>query len=319
MQKNLFITNVESLKIATNLGRGDKITDKIFITNDRPFIEDLLTPAFGQIAGSLEAYYLRNSEAVAYSIEETPSSLDHEAAIAFILERLAEVRVFLQMLWMVKDNSVNIDLGYLEYPYKDNKAFKTNVSRNSFANVFSTAAAEDLVTEFTRDELRMARHLLRDLKMTIDRRPQIAADERYTRFDRAFYFVQAARASSDLGVKIANYCICFETLFSTDSQEISHKLAERIACFLEKTSAPRLDLFHSIKKSYAIRSRVIHGGKGSSRLREQLKEGSISCDNILRRILVRILNDPSLQRYFREPIPDKDAEEYFVSLVLGSE
>jgi len=317
MQKNLFVANVEHLKILSDLGHGEKIADKILITNDRLFIENLLTPLFNKLAGDLEAHYLETAGAVAYSIEESESFADDEAANSFLLKRLAEVRIFLLMLWLVKDNSVNVDLGYLEHPYKSTKPGRTNVTRNSFSQVFSTARGDVLTTEFTREELRRARHLRRDSKWSHELKPQVATEERFTRFDRACYFLQAARASSDLGVKIANYCICFETLFSTDAQELSHKLGERIACFLEEDAPNRIGVFHAIKRAYAIRSRVVHGSKGSSKLSEQLKEVSVSCDNILRRILVRILEESSLLRYFQQATSDREVEEYFISLVLS--
>jgi hypothetical protein len=318
MQKNLFIANVENLRISADLGHGEKLTDKILITNDQAFIENLLSPFFYQIAGTLEAHYLKNTGAVAYSIEETQPFPSDEAALSFLLERLADVKVFMQLLWLVKDNSVNVDLGYLEHPYKSLKAGRTNISRNFFIHTFTTARGNVLITEFTREELRRARHLRRDSKWTVQMRTQVATDERFMRFDRAFYFLQAARGSPDLGVKIANYCTCFETLFSTDAQELSHKLAERIACFLEKDLENRISVFHTIKKAYAIRSRIVHGSRGSSKLGEQLREVSVSCDNLIRRILVRILEEPSLQEYFQKAISDKDIEKYFDYLVLSN-
>ena len=92
MQKNLFIANVEHLKISSDLGHGEKITDKILITNDRLFIENILTPLFYKLAGDLETHYLKTAGAVAYSIEESESFADDEAANSFLLKRLAEVR-----------------------------------------------------------------------------------------------------------------------------------------------------------------------------------------------------------------------------------
>ena len=164
MQKNLFIANVEHLKISSDLGHGEKLTDKVLITNDQLFIENLLTPLFYKLAGDLEAHYLKTAGAVAYSIEENQPFPDNEAANSFLLKRLGEVRVFLQMLWLVKDNSVNVDLGYLEHPYKSTKTIRTNITRNSFSRVFSTAHGEVLTIEFTHEELRRARHLLRDFE-----------------------------------------------------------------------------------------------------------------------------------------------------------
>ncbi|MGD0918152.1 MAG: hypothetical protein ABSB22_17005 [Thermodesulfobacteriota bacterium] len=316
MQRTLFITNVEHLKILSNLGDGEKIGDKLRITNDRLFIQKLITPSFHTLAGDLETHFLNTTGAVAYSIEESQPFPSDEAANSFLVERLMEVRTFLQMLWLVKDNSVNVDLGYLEHPYKSSVATKTNVTRNSIAHIFSNSQGEVLATEFSRDELRKARHLFREFSGGSKVKFQIAIDEGLSRFERAFYFMQAARASSDLGVKIANYCICFETLFSTDVQELSHKLGERIACFLEKDVPNRLSLFQTIKKAYAVRSKIVHGSKGSPKAAASIKESSVSCDGIVRRILLQIIEEPSFQKYFFESPSNKDLEDYFVALVL---
>jgi hypothetical protein len=197
-------------------------------------------------------------------------------------------------------------------------ATKTELTRNSIAHIFSTSRGEFLTTEFSREELRKARHLFREFSGGTKLKFQIAIDEGLSRFERAFYFMQAARASSDLGVKIANYCICFETLFSTDIQELSHKLGERIACFLEKDVAKRLSLFQTIKKAYAVRSKIVHGSKGSSKAAASIKESSVSCDGIVRRILLQIIENPSIQKYFLGAVSDKELEEHFVRLVLGS-
>jgi len=300
----------------SNLGNGERIGDKLHITNDRLFIESLLTPAFYKIAGDLESSYLKTTGAVVYCIEETQTFPNDDAANSFLVKHLIEVRSFLQMLWLVKDNSVNVDLGYLEHPYKSTRATKTNVTRNSIAHVFSTSRGEVLTTEFSREELRRARHLFREFSGGTKLGSQIAIDEGLSRFERAFYFMQAARASSDLGVKIANYCVCFETLFSTDVQELSHKLGERIACFLEKDLTNRISVFQKIKKAYAVRSKVIHGSKGSLKAAPQIKEASVSCDNIVRRIFLQIIEGPSLQKYFWGAASDKDLEDYFIALVL---
>jgi hypothetical protein len=60
MQKILFIANVEHLILSSNLARGEKIGDKILVTNDKLFIDNLLTPVFYKVAGDLEANYLNS-------------------------------------------------------------------------------------------------------------------------------------------------------------------------------------------------------------------------------------------------------------------
>ncbi len=296
MQKVLFITNIQHLNISSNLGRGERVGDKFFITNDRSYIESLLTPNFTTIAGSLETKYLKTATAVTYGIEECEVFSNDGEAISYLNTRLAKVKLFLQFLWLIKDNSVNADLGYLEHPYDTLKAGvrRSNVSRNFFSLFFSTAEGEVTATEFTRDELRKARDIFKRVPGEIVFHPQSATDDRFGRFERAFYFSQAARTSSDLGVKIANYCTCLEALFSTDSKELSHKLSERVACFLESELEGRLKLFHLIKKAYGIRSRVVHGAGGSKSLQREVIATSISCDHILRRIFLTILENQSL-------------------------
>jgi len=51
----------------------------------------------------------------------------------------------------------------------------------------------------------------------------------YTRSGRAMQFVVAARRAPDLAFKVANYCSAFETLFTTESTELAHKLAGGMA------------------------------------------------------------------------------------------
>lgn len=59
--------------------------------------------------------------------------------------------------------------------------------------------------------------------------------------------------------KIVDYVISFESLFSAKGIDIQHKMSNRIALLLGKNNQERVDLFHFIKKSYDIRSRIVHG------------------------------------------------------------
>jgi hypothetical protein len=115
MQKVLFIANLENLKISSPLGRGEKIGENFFITNDHDLVTGLITPIFSKLAGEIEAYHLRISDAVVYFIEEHQPFSDDREAISFLNANLSHVQLFLQYLWLVKDNSVNVEIGYLEY------------------------------------------------------------------------------------------------------------------------------------------------------------------------------------------------------------
>lgn len=311
--KVLFITGIENFSISLNLGRGEKIQN-LFITNDSTVINSLITPQFSHIAGALEAAYLKKAGAVIYSMETCNSFPDETTARNYLTQQLGRVRLFLQMLWLVKDNAANVELGFIEYPYK---ATFSSVSRTFFSSVYTNFIGTSDAVTFSRDELRKARHLFKDNftnEVVLDYQ---VAWGKGSRFDRALYFLQAARLSSDVGVKITNYSTAFESLFSTDAQELSHKLSERIACFLEIDSESRKQLFKELKKSYSIRSKVVHGAAGSKNSERSAKEAVKLCDETLRRCLLKILEYEALQNRFARPTNEGDMESYFLSLVLG--
>lgn len=313
--KVLFIAGIERLQVSSDLERGEKIGESLRITNDESVIRELLTPDFHSVAGSLEASALPKSGAVLYSVDECSPFVDEQAGISFLNERLGEAQVFLQMLWFVKDNSATVEAGYLEHPYK---GYRPRVSRNFIPSLYSTARGEYVAVEFSREELRKARGLFQVWSPSEFLWSPHVTVEIQTRLARGFYFLQGARARPDLGLKIATYCTCLEALFSTDTQELSHKLAERIACFLETGHKERIKVFNDVKTAYGIRSKIIHGAGGSQRMRETIGNASVSLDEILRRVLLRIVATPSISAVFAQNRTGKDIEDYFLSLVLGA-
>jgi hypothetical protein len=206
---------------------------------------------------------------------------------------------------------VNVDFGFLEYPAR---IMETCIVRHSISNSFITSAGEKIDAVFSRDEFRNARSFYQSYVGVINRDAQILSQQKITRLERALYFSQHARDSTDLGIKITNYCTTFESLFSSDSHELSHKLAERIACFLGSDFEERIKIYQEIKRAYNIRSKVIHGAFGS--VTSDLDTVSISCDNILRKAIKKILNEPEQFKYFREERTNEEMEKYFLSLVL---
>jgi len=131
---------------------------------------------------------------------------------------------------------------------------------------------------------------------------------------RISYFVNSARDCSDLSVKVAHYSTCLEILFSTDSSEISHELAERVALFLGQTFEERKRIFNRVKGLYSVRSKVVHGDVFSKASLGRLREISLDADDLLRQLLRLILDSDELCALFEG---SKEArEEYFIDLVL---
>jgi hypothetical protein len=140
----------------------------------------------------------------------------------------------------------------------------------------------------------------------------VVSSERLGRIERMMSFLTLARAATDLGVKIVNYCICLEVLFSTSSFRVAYQVAERVARFIETDADQRIKTFDAVKKAYGIRSIVVHG--------DTLKEGAVPAlpdtaeklDFILRRVFGRILSEDALIEQFE--LPKGSLEDYFRKL-----
>jgi hypothetical protein len=308
----LFIAGIELLRIDAELCRGERVGDLFFLTNDRAHVRGLLSERFTATVGALEAESLTSGLAVAYSVEDREFA-DDAAAIDWLKIRLAYVAHFLHYLWFVRDNAAYLELGFVE----EQRRGRRNVHRTFFGGVYTEATGARNVATFSRDDLRVARDMFRRyIPANVVVSPQSLV-EQVGRWARAHYFVQAAPSTSDLGIKIANYCTAFEALASTDIQELSHKLAERIACLLEPAGEARMQLFRDVKAAYSLRSKVVHGGRGEANLRERVERAAIACDQIARRLLRNILDDEALHERFILGRAEKTMEDYFLALVLS--
>jgi hypothetical protein len=135
---------------------------------------------------------------------------------------------------------------------------------------------------------------------------------------RAIYFLYDARSAKDLGLKIAMYCSLFESLFSTDSTEITHKIAHRIAIFLEAPAAKRCELYAKVKQAYAVRSKVLHGDAlAKDGTHGKVIASAVEADDVARRILCKILSSAELLKQFHSK---KEAlEAYFLRSSFGDQ
>jgi len=89
-------------------------------------------------------------------------------------------------------------------------------------------------------------------------------------------------------------CLVLETLLSTDSQELAHKLAVRLAKIImgEADPAERRELFRRAKKVYGARSRVVHGETTIAEEPEAVRQDAFV---LTRRLLQGILGSANLQ------------------------
>lgn len=315
----LFLVALEQMKLEGNFGKGLRLVGDAFLTNDPAIIAPLISPFFERSAGLLETDALRRAPAVVYAQGEEVTDSSAEAGKRLLGRRLKAVQNFLTILWLVKDNSINFDLGFLHRTSLP--TVRESVSSNSRSVLFTNAAGQFSETRWSPDEVRQARDFQLDLFGDALPPPEPGYAGRvipgdFNRMERALYFLQAARDASDLGNKVAAYVTCFEALFCTDSAEIAHKLGERVACFCGDSPDRRFAIFREMKDAYTIRSKTIHGDSLPPRLSERAQQLTLSLDSLLRQTLRTALTTPEIGDRFRGPAGV--LEEHLVRLTLGA-
>jgi hypothetical protein len=290
-----------------------------FLANDREHIKSLISADFPGLAGSIATRTILDAPAVLYSGEDLdlPDPME-QSAENYVTSYLNLGHWFLMALWFVKDNAVMCNEGYLEYPYKS-QAHRVYGCSHSLGRYYWDSPAERIKAEFSADELRIARTLAGQLavQLGLSQNAGIAAPTLpavASRLDRVWWVLEAARMTADVAVKIAHYVTCFESLFSTDQSELSHKLAERVAWFLGEDPEQRLSLYRNIKDAYAVRSRAVHGDKLSDKQFAELRGVSATCDRILRFCLLKIARTEASRDLFNGK--KSELEDFLLDLTV---
>lgn len=293
-------------------GRGDQIYLDVWLTNDLAAFKDFLGPQLAKAAGNLEYCQFRPGCVAAYSKLEKVDIKSSEEALALLSCYLYLIQSFLGVLWVVKDHSVNFEVGFLQVvPESGDPYFNSNLINTS--QILAGGGKRQI--HFTREEVRVARHLfLTNFYLASPPHEfkksspffqakdgfEIASWKGSLRFERFFFFIVAARSQSDLGLKLAIYCTALEALFSTDANELTHKIAERVACFMGASVEERLALYQKVKTAYSIRSKVLHGDIISEKAKQELTKVSVDLDSILRQIARQIMEVRNLAVVFDE-------------------
>jgi hypothetical protein len=319
MTQSIFIAALQGLTITEDLGDGLDIIPhnrnenfpKIKLTNNLSFIQKYSHADFTEEIGLIEH---RNLFDLAPAVVFSEGHFDNEKItdIAFLNRHLDLLRIFFHCLWAVKDNAVDYELGFLFYASPLGHGTASNQFTGANYNCTGTFAN----TEFSVQEINQATELLKKTFILEERRnPVIIKAPEVGKIAISNYFVQNARISSDLGIKIANYCSALETLFTNDITELSHKLAERVSLFLESEIEKRKDIFKVVKKAYDFRSKVVHGAMLDKKQLENFQTLTTKLDDICRRVVTYCYTTEDSDHVFMLSV-DKQ-EEYFLNLIMS--
>jgi len=324
----IIIAGIQNLTIREATGRGIQISDCIYVTNDcSSQLGRILSQPFRLAIGGMESHSLITGQAAAYW-KDLPNEEDPAKALHFLNAWLQALRAFFMALWVVRDNAVNCELGFLEHHVPGKGMTRTS---NFIAALFSTARGSSDRIAFSAVEVRCAREYFlcfflplmfgldlndgRVPKLLINNSPPIISAKGLHRLTRFVYFLSAARCANDLGVKVSLYMTCLEIMFATEAAELTHRLSERVAFFLRNDSGERLELYKRLKEAYNIRSKVIHGSVMSEKTQMQLPEVATDIDELLRQLILKILADEADRRIF--DMDNSKLDDYFARLTMG--
>lgn len=294
-----FISTLRFLSISEPMDYWVTLMPGIDVTNNKELIKEIIDEEFKNIAGLIEFEHFIETDALIYcEIEEKHfrKGIDSDRAL-FIW--LLWLDALLRDLWLIKDNAVICESAFC----KMNTDKDTAWTRNYLSSTVSKSSGHLFQNiELTLEELKAWDNKSEQVQNYLFANDSTYNDSftntKFSRIGRSLRFIQAARTDTHPAVKLAHYCSAFESLFSTDSAELSHKLSERVAIFLKDYDYDPLVVFDDMKLFYGIRSKVSHGDSLKSNKEKQLSELSEKCDSYLREIINIVLANQELINIF---------------------
>jgi Apea-like HEPN len=75
--------------------------------------------------------------------------------------------------------------------------------------------------------------------------------------------------------RIVDYWIALESMFSKESTEVTYRVSMRAARFIGGTADERGELRERLKRSYGVRSKIVHGGRVDARRLHEVEQHTI--------------------------------------------
>jgi len=320
--KYYFVVKLHNIKLDAVLRRGKVLSQntrisnstknfKRFFENDT-FIYNFGTLEFNDLIDSVYIYEIGDFLELKGLFK---SETDNIQLINFLLRK---VQVFLTCLWLVKDNSVTFEVGFMQV--YDKNPYKGTVTSNSLSNMPFTSGGEKVCTTFSEEELELAIHYYNKFTLNTDnffeekklvlKNPLPKGSKR---IERAMYFLNKARDASALPIKVIDYCTILECLFTNDSHEVTHKVSERFSFFLGKNSEERKELFKTVKKLYKIRSKAVHGQAVRESPDEMRRLLGVIDEKIREIFILEFAGDEKCKVF---DMNNEDYENWFLELIL---
>jgi len=234
--------------------------------------------------------------------------------LAWASSNLDHVLNFLIFLWLTKDNSILVYGSLIMIP-----GIKKCLIHSNIKSVTYTCDGKVRQTHFSRSEMQYAIDIyqkyaeistvsdsgvhLNAAKIEIHKdengRFKFATEDKtdvrkyssYNCIDRSIHFLHIARRERLPAFKISFYVPILESLFTTDSFAVTHKVCERVSLYLEQEKEKREELYDFINKVYQTRSTFLHGQKFSEDALNEIVQNdhAVRLDEIVRASLLMIM------------------------------
>ncbi|KJF91902.1 HEPN domain-containing protein [Photobacterium leiognathi] len=299
MKKYKFISTLRYLSISEPVEEWVTLVPGIDITNNKKLISNIIDSEFKEVAGIIEYEHFKNAANIIYcEIDETIFNKGEDSHQALYVW-LVWLKMLLNDLWFLKDNAVVCEAAFCKLTDSNHSSWTRN---NLTAPTYVSSGVSFQNTEMTIEELKQWDEKSHQIQSYLCNTKSTFKDSftntNFSRIGRSMRFIEAAARERHPAVKLAHYCSAFESLFSTDNSELTHKLSERVAFFLKDFGFNPVEVFDDLKSFYVIRSKVTHGDSLKTNKEQSLSSLSQKCDNYLRVTLNIILSDSELMALF---------------------
>ncbi|MEE1990809.1 HEPN domain-containing protein [Pseudomonas syringae pv. syringae] len=274
---------------------------------------------FKRYAGEIEyTHFVGSNNIVVGEVNDKSwgEGWENSTALDVLFCWLMWIEWILQDSWLAFDSCVHSEIAFAKrvvgrnYEWASNNlTYQASDSSGSRQSVATVGALE--IHNWIERGLKI-RTYIHQLGVTIGT-PVIS--KKYARFARFAHFVQLGRKASHPAMKVAQMCSALESLFSTDTSELTHRLSERVAMFLGGDAEVMEKNYQMMKKCYAVRSQVTHGSHIKDGVAESIPDMSLEMLNMLRKIALKILDDKDLSNLFDGE--NEGIETYFRKLLFG--
>ncbi|MEN5216350.1 hypothetical protein ABE484_10895 [Pseudomonas pudica] len=291
-----FVSTFRWLQVDAAPGVYD-LLPTISVVTDSRIREAKLTEEFKRLAGEIEYRHLLDASHILICKPEHSSAFkDFDHSEPALLTWLVWLGWLIEDSWLVKDNCIGCEVAYCNMVvgglrhWTNNGIYSTLTTAKGELQQDVSFSAEELAEWLSiTDELRTLKH---QKGYSFQYSP---VSKESSRFDRFLSFIHASRTVPYPALKIAHICSALESLFSTTTTELTHRLSERVAFFLGGDSREMEERYQFMKKAYGIRSQVTHGSHIKHSDLEAAPQVSKGLQDLCRKIVFAILRDQEKQ------------------------